>query len=193
MHCGSSSICLRHSPHPHVHGHLCVLFTLILPFYFLLYLPSLFLFLKYLKSVVNLYNSANESMDSIDEFSLSTGYEPNAYDFCETSVEPYMQLLDSPPLFSNKVSSADPDYDDATLEDMLHRGHRVQADHSVREDLSVSLSSSSISGRTGQPVGDRPGRPGEHRNSEAQIRTLLDNQKEQILAECQARINQHEF
>ena len=36
-------------------------------------------------------------------------------------------------------------------------------------------------------------RPGEHRNSEAQIRTLLDDQKEQILAECQARINQHEF
>ena len=27
----------------------------------------------------------------------------------------------------------------------------------------------------------------------AQIRTLLDNQKEQILAECQARTNQHEF
>ena len=49
--------------------------------------------------------------------------------------------------------------------------------------------------RTGRPVGDRPGRPGdgEHRNSEAQIRTLLDKQKEQILAECQARINQHEF
>ena len=31
------------------------------------------------------------------------------------------------------------------------------------------------------------------RNSEAQVRTLLDNQKGQILAECQARINQHEF
>ena len=28
---------------------------------------------------------------------------------------------------------------------------------------------------------------------EAQIRTLLDKQKEQILAECQARINKHEF
>ena len=50
-----------------------------------------------------------------------------------------------------------------------------------------------MSDRTGRPVGDRPGRLGEHRNSEAQIRTLLDNQKEQILAECQARINQHEF
>ena len=104
-----------------------------------------------------------------------------------------MQLLDSPPLFSNKVSSADPDYDDATLVDMLHQVHRAQAYHSLREDLSVSLSSSSMSDRTGRLVGDRPGRLGEHRSSEAQIGTLLDNQKEQILAECQARSNQHEF
>ena len=104
-----------------------------------------------------------------------------------------MQLLDSPPLFSDKVSSADPDYDDATVKDMLHQAHRAQAYHSLREDLSVSLSSSSRSDRTLRPVGDRPGRPGEHRNSEAQIRTLLEKQKEQILAECQARINQHEF
>ena len=50
-----------------------------------------------------------------------------------------------------------------------------------------------MSDRTGRPVGDRSGRPGEHRSSEAQIRTLLDYQKEQILAECQARICQHEF
>ena len=118
---------------------------------------------------------------------------PRAYDFDETSVEPNMQLLDSPPLFSDKVSSADPDYDDAALEDVLHQAHRAQAYHSLREDLSVSLSSSSMSDRTERPVGDRTGRPGEHRNSEAQIRTLLDEQKEQILAECQARINQHEF
>ena len=133
-------------------------------------------------------------MDSTDEFSLSTGYGPKARDFYETSVEPYMQLLDSPPLFSDKVSSADPDYDDATLEDMLHQAHRAQAYHSLREDLSVSLSSSSMSDRTRATFWstDR-GDPVEHRNSEAQIRTLLDNQKEQILAECQARINQHEF
>ena len=30
-------------------------------------------------------------------------------------------------------------------------------------------------------------------STEAQIRTPLDDQKEQILAECQARINQHEL
>ena len=33
-HRGSSSKCLRHSPHLHVHGHLCVLFTLTLLFLF---------------------------------------------------------------------------------------------------------------------------------------------------------------
>ena len=104
-----------------------------------------------------------------------------------------MQLLDSPPLFSDKVSSADPDYDNASLEDMLDQAHRAQAYHSLREDLSVRLSSSSMSDRTGRPVGDRTGRPVEQRNQEAQIRTLLDKQKEQILAECQARINQHDF
>ena len=112
-------------------------------------------------------------MDSIDEFSLSTGYEPNAYDFNETSVEPCMQLLDSPPLFSDKVSAAETDYDVAALEDMLHQAHRAQAYHSLREDLSVSLSSSSVSERTGRPVGDRTGRPVEQRNQEAQNRLGL--------------------
>ena len=76
---------------------------------------------------------------------------------------------------------------------MLSEAYRGQVDYSVREDSSVCLSSSSMSDRTGQPVGDGPGRPGEHGSSEAQIRTLFDDQKELILAECQARIIQHEF
>ena len=45
----------------------------------------------------------------------------------------------------------------------------------------------------GDPLEIDRGDPVSTENSEAQIRTLLDNQKEQILAECQARINQHEF
>ena len=118
---------------------------------------------------------------------------PKAHDFYETTVEPYVQLLNSPALLSYTTPSADPDYDDSTLEDMLHLAHRAQVDHSVREDLSVSLSSSSMPDRTLQPVGDRSGQPGEHRSSEAQIRTLLDDQKVKVLAECQARISQHEF
>ena len=72
------------------------------------------------------------------------------------------------------------------------RPNRAQVCHSSREDLFVSLSSS-MSDRTGQLAGDRSGRPGEYRSSEAQTRTLLDAHKVQILEECQARISQHEF
>ena len=50
-----------------------------------------------------------------------------------------------------------------------------------------------MSDRTERPVRDRAGRPAEKSSQEAQVKTLLDNQKEQILAECQARINQDEF
>ena len=39
----------------------------------------------------------------------------------------------------------------------------------------------------------RTGRPAQQSSQEAQIRTLVDKQKEQILAECQAEINRHEF
>ena len=55
-----------------------------------------------------------------------------------------------------------------------------------------------MSERTGEPVVERLGRlvveRGQELNTEhAQIRTLLDRQKGQILAECQADIRRHEF
>ena len=53
--------------------------------------------------------------------------------------------------------------------------------------------SSSVSERTVRPVGERAERPAESSSQDAQIGTLLDKQKEQILAEYQARINRHEF
>ena len=46
-----------------------------------------------------------------------------------------------------------------TLHSRLHQAHRAQAYHSLQEDLFVSLSSSSMSDRTGRPVGDRTGDP----------------------------------
>ena len=73
---------------------------------------------------------------------------------------------------------------------MLREAHRVHVYHSQREGLSVGQSSSSVSERTGRPVGPI----GQGLNvANAQIRTLLDRQKEQILAECQAEIKKHEF
>ena len=64
--------------------------------------------------------------------------------------------------------------------------------------LSVGQSSSSVSERTGRPVGERTRRPVESIGQElnvanAQIGTLLDRQKERILAECLAEIKKHEF
>ena len=91
------------------------------------------------------------------------------------------------------------EYDDTALEDMLHNVHRVHVYHSQREFLSVvQSSSSSVSERTGRPVGERTGRPVESIGQElnvanAQIRTLLDRQKERILVECRAEIQKNGF
>ena len=99
----------------------------------------------------------------------------------------------------------DVDYDDPAVEEMLREAHRVHVYHSQRECLSVGQSSSSVSDRSGQPViarvaksPDRSGQPvverGQELNTEqAQIRTLVDRQREQIVADCQVEITRHEF
>ena len=61
--------------------------------------------------MANLYNSTKEGVDTNDVLSFTTGHEPKAHDFYE--------LLNSPALLSYTNPTADPDYDDSTLEDML--------------------------------------------------------------------------
>ena len=134
-------------------------------------------------------------MDSLDDSYLLTGYEPNAYDLKETYVESYTESLTNPQV-SEQGFLEDVEYDDTALEDMLREVHRVHVYHSQREGLSVGQSSSSE--RTERSVEERTGRPvmvsGQELNvGNAQIRTLLDRQKEQILADCQAEIKKHEF
>ena len=136
-------------------------------------------------------------MDSSDGSYLLTGYEPKNYDLMETYVESFTESLTHPE-FSEQRFLEDVDYDDTALEEMLREAHRVHVYHSEREGLSVGQSSSSVSERTGRPVEERTGRlvmaSGQELNVEnVQIRTLLDRQKEQILAECQAEIKKHEF
>ena len=128
-------------------------------------------------------------MDSLDDSYLLTGYEPNAYDLKETHVEYYSESL-TPPQFSKQGFLEDVEYDDTALEDMLREAHRVHVYHSQREGLSVGQSSSSMSERTGRPVGPI----GQELNvAYAHIGTLLDRQEERILAECQAEIKKHEI
>ena len=136
-------------------------------------------------------------MDSLDDSYLLTGYEPNANDLKETYVESYTKSLTNPQ-FSKQGFLEDAEYDDTALEDMFRDAHRAHVYHSQREGLPVGQSSSSMSERTGRLVGERTGRPvgpiGQELNvASAQIRTLLERQKEQILAECQAEFKKHEF
>ena len=114
----------------------------------------------------------------------------------ETCVESLTESL-TEQQFPEQRFLEDLDYDDAALEEMLSNAHREHVHHSQREGLSVGQSSSSVSERTERPVVERTGRPvverGQELNTEhAQIRTLLDRQREQILADCQAEIKRLE-
>ena len=83
------------------------------------------------------------------------------------------------PRFSEQRFLEDVDYDDCSIGEMLFNAYREQVYHSQREGLSVGQSSSSVSDRTGQPVVETC----QELNPEhAQIWTLLNRQREQILA-----------
>ena len=114
----------------------------------------------------------------------------------ETYVESLTESL-TQQQFPEQRFLEDVDYNDAALEEMLYNAHREHVYHSQREDLSVGQSSSSVSERTERPVVEKTGRHvverGQELNTEhAQIRTLFDRQREQILADCQTEIKKHE-
>ena len=135
------------------------------------------------------HSAANESEDTHDVFNSPTGYEPKAHDFDE--------LQNSSVLLSFKIPSTDQDVDDPTLGEMLTEAYRGQVDYFVQEGVSVSQSSSSVRfDRSGQPDGemvDRSGQPDERNSSKAHIWTLLEGQRQTILAECHARVSHHEL
>ena len=125
-----------------------------------------------------------EELGLPDKKNSSTGYEPKDYFLTETYVESFTEST------TEQRFLEDVDYDDAAIGEMLFNAYREQVHHSPREGLSVGQSSSSVSDRSGQPVVERC----QELNTEhAQIRTLLDRQREQILADCQAEIRRHEF
>ena len=138
-------------------------------------------------------------MGSTDESFSNTGYDPKDYFLTETYVE-FNQESMTEQRFPEQRFLEDVDYDGAAIGEMLFNAYRQQVYHSQREGLSSGLSSSSMShARTGQPVVCRDVSHGsgyeiQRQNSESeQIRTLLDRQREQILADCQAEIRRHEF
>ena len=126
----------------------------------------------------NLRNSAKGSLDNYDVTVSLTGYEPN-----DTLSN---DLVNSQGSFSYVTPSSDLDIDDATLGKLLTEAHRGQADHCDPEGVSVSQSSLSVVfDRTGKPVGES--------SSSAQIRTLLDEQRQIIIAEYCEKVSHHEL
>ena len=114
---------------------------------------------------------------------------PNDYFLTETYVEFNQESV------TEQRFPEDLDHDDSTIGQTLFNAYRRRVDYSEGEDLSSSLSSSSMSHHgTGKPVVGRdtsyePVTKFQRQNSEnEQIRTLLDRQREQILAGCQAEI-----
>ena len=143
-------------------------------------------------------------MGSTDKSSSNSGYEPKDYFLAETYVE-FNQESMIEQRFPEQRFPDDVDYDDAAIGEMLFNAYREQVYHSQREGLSVGQSSSSMSERSAQPVvetmaksHDRTAQPvvetsQEQNHEHAQIRTLLDRQREQILADCQAESQKHDF
>ena len=91
----------------------------------------------------------------------------------------------------------DQDVDDVTLGEMLTAAHRGQVDYCVPGGMSVSQSVVVCNVRSGQPDGvrmvDRSGQPDERNSSNAQIRSLLEEQRQTIIAEYREKVGHHEL
>ena len=124
------------------------------------------------------YSANKESEDAYDVSTSLTGYEPNFVTFGE--------LNDSSVPFSFMIPSSDQDVDDVTLGKLLTEAHRGQADYCGPEGMSVSQSSSSV-------MFDGSGQPDERNSSNAQIRTLLEEQRQMIIAEYREKVGHHEL
>ena len=139
--------------------------------------------------------SFNGSVCAPDKATLKaeppTRCEPNDHFITEAYVE-YTQESTG-----ERRSPNDFDYDDVTIGKTLLDACQRRADHSEEE----GLSSSSVShARTVRPVvwsvGSQVSSVQEtqrHNSESEQIRTLLERQREQILADCQAEIRNDEF
>ena len=150
------------------------------------------------QQIADILTPLRESGDQ-DNKNSSTGFEPNDYFLTETYVESLTEST-TRQRFPQQRFLEDVDYDDAVIGEVLFNAYRRRVDHSAGEGLSVGQSSSSMShDRSGQPVVDRDKNHEscheiQRQNCEnEQIRTLLDRQREQVLADCQAEIRKHEF
>ena len=154
----------------------------------------------------SLCTSADKDLGTLAEYHPLTGCEPNDYHISETT-EPYIQESSGE---NGSLNSHDFEYDDCTIgmalssplfiQEREDDASRRRAYHSEEEGLSSCLPSSPVGHRRERPVVEQfdsqiPNVKENQRHSSEneQIRILLERQREQILADCQAEIQKHEF
>ena len=101
-------------------------------------------------------------------------------------------FIDFQDSLAHTVPSSDHYMDDDTLGKLLAEVHRDYADYRRPEGVSVSPSSMSVMvDRMGELVEERIAE--ECESSSAQIRTLFNEQRRTIIAECFEKVSHHEF
>ena len=142
-------------------------------------------------SGINTLRTSVEDLGTLAENEPPTGCEPNDHFITEACVECTQESS------GEQQFPDDFDYDDATNGKTLLDACRRRADHSEEEGLSSSLSSSVSHDRTVRPVVcslvSSAQETQRHNSESEQSRTLLERQREQILADCQAEVRKHEF
>ena len=151
--------------------------------------------------------SAKEESGLLVNNAPLTGYEPNFFDdyhFSETT-EIFIQesSSDTRPSYLHDSEISDDTIGRALSSPLFTQEReepagRRQAYHSPEESLLSSQSLSVGHVRTGRPVNEFGSlsssvRENPCRDSNEQIRILLERRKEQILADCRAEIQKHEF
>ena len=155
-----------------------------------------------------LCTSSNEESDPLANSAPLTGYEPNFFDdfhYSETT-EIFLQeqSSDTMPSHLHDAEISDDTIGRALssplfIQEREEPADRRQAYHSFEESLLPSQSLSFCHVGTGRPVHElsslssrsreKPSRDSENER----IRILLERQKEQILTDCRAEIQKHEF
>ena len=142
------------------------------------------------------HSSANEDLGTLAEYDLLTGYEPNDYHISEAA-EPYIEES-SPRMTSSTMTSPSPR---RSLHHCSPRSEKMMRGVDEPITLKTTSQSSSVShDRTVRyvvkPFDSQIPNVREipsHSSQSEQIRILLERQREQILAVCQAEIRKHEF
>ena len=158
-------------------------------------------------------SAAEESKDTLNVFTSLTGYEPNLLTFGE--------LNDSSVPFSFMIPSTDQDVDDVTLGEMRQVDHcepegmsvsqsssfvrfdgsrQPDGERMVDQSVNFGVTFYVISAHSNfsediqiERMVDRSGKPEERNSSNAQIRTLLEEQGQTIIAEYREKVGHHEL